>query len=176
MKRIHYNYLRPPFYYQRLFVFFLLLSALLSFQLIIFTQLSLADYFLIVIVVLLLFLTIGAFIEYLKKGEYMSPLEVYDVVGFIKELQYARKHNDSLDEFFLSYVKKPKKVYSQFVNKKKKFTLSTIAKHNGFYEVTLLDEAKVVEYLFFRFFTKKATIHLRLKKVKGEFKIVSISN
>lgn len=174
MKRLHYNYLRPPFYFSRLLVFFLILSSLLSFQLIYFTSLKVADFLTIVIFLLLLLLCVGSLVEFRRKGDYMSPLEMYDVMGFVHDMLDSKRRGNNLDEYFLRYTLKSKTAHRALLSKTRFYVISTISKQGEYYEVTLLDQAKVLGFLFVKFLSKRATLHLRIRKIEGEFKVVSL--
>ena len=174
MKRIHYNYLYPPFYFSRLFFFFIGLSVLLTLQLIFLTSFTSSDFLTLVIVLLFLLLSIGVLVEYSKKGEYMSPLEKYDVMGFVQELLESKRNREKLNDFFLRYTQKPKKSYEKLTSRNTYYMISTISKQGQYYEVTLLDQAQILRYFFIKFLSKKATLHLRISKIDGELKVISL--
>jgi hypothetical protein len=79
-KYIHYTHMKPQNYYNRLFLFFILISFSLT---LVYYKLGIVNDFytflLRFILILLLILSLSAFLEYRIKSDYMGPLEVYDV-------------------------------------------------------------------------------------------------
>ncbi len=175
MRRLHYSYLRPPFYFFKLFVFFFFLSGLLSFQIGFFLGFTAIDFFYLSIFLLFLLMLVGSVVEYFKRGEYMTPLEVYDVMGFVHDLLDTKRSGGDVEHFFLRYTKKPKLLLDLLLSKRKYYSISTICKRGEFYEVTLLDEAKVLGFFFVKFLSSKATLRLYIKEHNGSLRIVRIS-
>lgn len=175
MKRLHYTYLRPPFYFFKLFLFFFFLSGLLSLQLGLVLGFSAIDFFYLGIFLLFLLMLVGCVVEYFKRGEYMSPLEMYDVMGFVHDMLDTKHQGGSIDNFFLRYTKKPKSLMQALVSKRRFYTISTICKKKDYYVVTLLDEAKVLGFFFVKFLSSQATVRLYIKEHDNCFKIVRLS-
>lgn len=117
----------------------------------------------------------GSVIEYFKRGEYMTPLEVYDVMGFVHDLLDTKRSGGDVGHFFLRYTKKPKVLLDLLLCKRKYYSISTICKRGDFYEVTLLDEAKVLGFFFVKFLSSQATLRLHIKEHGGSLMIVRIS-
>ena len=172
MKRINYNYTKPPFYFIKLFLFFFSLSIVLSIQVIFLTPLTFNQFFEIILIVLFLILSIGTLIEFYHRGEYISPIELYDIIYYVNEFLRKRTNPDKFDSFFPKYINKNKKVYRMLHSKNHIFSVSTIKKSQDAYIVTLIDEGLLLGFFILRFISKRATIYLVIKKINGQYKII----
>ncbi len=172
MRKITHNYLKPQHYYNRLFIFFLIISITLTLTLNRWDlNLDFLDkYLLQATIFFFLLMTISVFIEQFHKGEYMGPLEVYDVENFFKKFQKAVYTND-VNKYLHKYDHKSKLNLEHILTKKTKFFLSTIRKIDNVYELTIINQHKFYQYFLIKFFAKKAIHKLYVKIEKGEFKI-----
>jgi len=174
MKKISNNYLKPQHYYNRLFFFFLLLSISLTitFNHADLSLISIDTYLLQTIIFFFLLMTISVFIEHFHKGDYISPIEVYDVEMFFKNFQ-KDLYKSELKNYIHKYDYKTKQNIENIVLRKKvKFFLSTIRKESDVYELTIINEYKFFQYFLIKFLVKKAIHKLFIKKIKNEFKII----
>lgn len=174
-RRLAHNYLRPQNYYNRLMTFFLLISILLTFSLVRFTITTL-DFFLFkIFVIFFLLVLISVLVEFFYKGEYMSPLEVYDLEVFYNIVYEDINYNTSdLNHYFNSYDLKTRKKFDMVFHKKKKYILSSISKRDDIYQIVIINDMKLMQFFFVRFLLGKAMHKLFVKKVKGDFKIIGV--
>lgn len=175
-KRLFHNYLKPHHYYSRLFTFFMIVSVLLTLTLVQFTIESLDLFLLKVIVIMFLILVIAVVIEFFSGGEYMNPLEIYDLEYFYGNLFYDFLLQDkSFSQNFLKYTSLESRFIQTF-SPKRRYFLSTIRKQgDGVYLLSVIDERKLFEYFFVKFLVRKAVHKLTVKKFKGGYKIIHIS-
>jgi len=176
MKKIVYNYLKPQNYYNRLFTFFMIISISLTFALVGF-DIDFEVFLLKFFVICFLLLAISVFVEMFNHGEYMSPIEVYDVEFFFNEFMmsvYDGRRRRQLT-FFNKYDHKSKKKFDNLFDKNKRYLLSTIIKHDKVYELTFINEKKMAEYFLFKFLIRRAIHRMEIRKIKNQFKIVRFS-
>lgn len=173
MKRIHYNYLRPPHYYSHLFTFVSILAIFMGFG---FTfrddNFDVINFILKVIVFLFLFLSLAVIIEFFHRGEYIRPLILYDLLGFTNRFLEIAQRGRKIDTFFLTYDQKSKKNFKQNFSKKQYYFISTIKKEGENYKVSLINEKKLFQYFFIKFFVRNAIHTLDVQHIKGSYKIV----
>lgn len=171
MRKISHNYLKPQHYYNRLFIFFAIISVSLTLSLNRGINWDYIDFFLLqVVVFFFLLMTISVIVEHFKKGEYMGPLEIYDVEHFFKKFQHSVYTGD-IEKYIHKYDHKSKANLENVLNKKMKFFLSTIRKIDGVYELTIINEHKFYQYFIIKFLARKAIHKLYVKHEKGGFKI-----
>lgn len=172
MRKITHNYLKPQHYYNRLFLFFVIISITLTLTLNRWKlNISLIDIYLLqATVFFFLLMAISVFVEHFKKGEYMGPLEIYDVEQFFRTFQRGVYSGD-INKYLHKYDHKTKTNLEHVLNKKVKFFLSTIRKIDGVYELTIINEHKFYQYFIIKFLAKRAIHKLYVKLEKGEFKI-----
>ena len=174
-RRLTHNYLRPQNYYNRLITFFLIMSILLTFSLVRFTITTLDFFFFKILVIFFLLIMISVMVEYFYKGEYMSPLEIYDVEVFYN-IVYEDMNFDTndLNHYFNTYDLKTRKTFNKIFRKGRKYILSSISKRDGIYEIVIINDRKLLQFFFVRFLLGKAMHKLFVKKVKGDFKIIGV--
>ncbi len=178
MKKLHYVYLKPQHYYAHLFFFFVLAALILSFRIVYHYRKFDASIFLInFVVILFLLLLIAAFAEFFWRGEYMNPLEVYDVEKFFNAfMRYVYSDRvEEVDTFFNKYDSKSKAKFEKVFSKNKKFLLSSIRKQGKIYEIVFIDQTRIMTYFLIRFLSKRAIHKMQVREVKGDLKIVWVS-
>lgn len=175
MRKIHYNYLKPQNYYNRLLTFFLIIGLSLTIFLIKIEEETLETFLLKFIVIIFLIILMAVLIEFFYKGEYMNPLEVYDIEQFYLELLDITKKEDSIEKFFNKYDSKTKNKYKQIFLHKRKYFLSSIRKNKNTYELTIIDEKKLAEYFILKFLIRKAIHKLFIKELNTGLKIIRIN-
>ena len=173
MRKITNNYLKPQHYYNRLFIFFAIISIMLALT---FNRwhvkLEFVDLFLLqVVVFFFMLMAISIIVEHFHKGEYMGPLEIYDVEHFFKQFQRSI-YVKNVDKYLHKYDYKTRLNLEDVLSKKVKFFLSSIRKIDGVYELTIINEHKFYQYFITKFLVKKAIHKLYVKEIKGEFKVV----
>ncbi len=125
-----------------------------------------------IIIFLFLFLCLAAAIEFFQKGEYISPLTLYDLLGFTNLfLETAQKEKD-ISKCFLKYDNKSKNNFKKYFSKNQYYFISTIIKQGNVYKITLINEKKLFQYFFIKFFIKNAIHSLYVRKISGEYKII----
>lgn len=174
-KKLHYIYLKPQNYYNRLFTFFLLIGFSLTFFLmnLVRIELSLELFLLHFISLVFLLLVFAVIIEYFYLGEYMTPHERLDIMIFINQLLENYEDKKHIDSFVNKYNHKTLKfLKNSLYGKKKRFVISNFRKVNSKIIVTLLDDRKVLTYFFIKFLSKKAVLTLYLHKEKNSYKVI----
>lgn len=174
MKKINHNHLKPNNYYTRLFIFFTIISLSLTFSLIGFTLENLDLFLLKFIVIFFLIMCIASFIEFFNHGDYMSPLEVFDIDNFFNNLLNDIKL-EKTKYYINKYNYKTLKNFNTIFKSKKSFFLSSIKKQANTYELTFIDKNKFYKYFIFKFLIRDAISKMIIKKIKGKFKIISIN-
>ncbi|MCA9495607.1 MAG: hypothetical protein KC589_01585 [Nanoarchaeota archaeon] len=174
-RRLTHNYLRPQNYYNRLITFFLLISILLTFSLVRFTITSL-DFFLFkIMVIFFLLVLIAVLVEFFYKGDYMSPLEVYDIEVFYNRICEDLNYDlGDLDKYFNSYDLKTRKNFDKIFHKRKNYILSSISKRDNIYKIVLINNQKLLQFFFIRFFLGQTMHKLYVKKIKDDFKVIGV--
>ena len=173
MKKIHYNYLRPPHYYSHLLTFISILAVFMSIGF----AIRNGEFNILVIIVktiifILLFLSLAAAIEFFEKGEYISPLVLYDILGFTNEFLHTAQQNNDISHFFHKYDAKSKKNFKDNFSKRQYYFISTIKRSGDIYTVSLINEKKLFQYFFIKFFIKDAIHTLDLQVFNHNYKIV----
>lgn len=174
-KKIHYNYMRPQNYYNRLFTFFIFIGLTLTIFLLNFLGRDFTfEIFLVHFIVLVfLLLCFAVIIEYFYLGEYMSPHERLDIMHFVTKLLDDYSNGNEIDSYVSRYNHKTFSfLKTTLYNKKNRFVVSTLRKVDSHIIVTLLDERRVFTYFFFKFFSKKAVITLQIARYGGKFKVI----
>ena len=107
----------------------------------------------------------------------MDPLEIYDVEHFFNEfIRIAYKSGvQEREKYFNKFDLKSKDKFHKIFDKKNRYLLSSIKKEKESYELTIINEKKLFEYFFVKFFVKRAIHKLYVKKLKGELKIIRFS-
>lgn len=175
MRRISYNYLKPQHYYNRLFTFFSLISISLTFALVGFVIDDVELFILKTFLVFFLLIMFAVLIEFYTRGEYMSPLEVYDIENFYNNLasdygstRFEHKH------YFNKYDHKSKKKFFETFHGKDNYILSSIKKEGEVYTLSVIDIRKMLLFQFFRFLIRKAIHKVHVKKFKHSYKVIGI--
>ncbi len=178
MKKLIFNHLKPQHYYFRLFLFFLIISCILAFSMLEFNFVDFETFILRVVVIFFLLLFIAVAIEFTNSGDYLSPLEIYDLEGFFRNFLDEISNNKNLDNifniYFNKYDNKSKKILIKIFSRYKKYFLSSIKKENDIYIITFINEFTLFRYFFFRFLAKKGIHKIFVKIIKYEFKIIRI--
>lgn len=176
MKRVIYNKLKPTNYYNHLFTFFGFMSIVLTLTLVGFTETFSIELFLlkfIVIFFLLLFISVA--IEFLYKGEYIAPHTFYDLEIFFNEFLDEIHELGHFEKFFYKYDAKSKKRFNRIFKKHKiNFFLSSIRRHGNTFELSFIDEVKMMEFFFVKFLIKHGVHKMEIKKFNGKFKIIRL--
>jgi hypothetical protein len=175
MRKIHYNYLKPQNYYNRLLTFFLIIGFSLTIFLIKLEEETMETFLLKFIVIVFLMILIAIAIEFFYTGEYMNPLEVYDLEHFFLEFLSKTEKKGEIEKFFNKYDSKTKSKFKKTFLHKRRYFLSSIRKNKNTYELTLIDEKKLAEYFILKFLVKKAIHKIFIKKLNEEFKIIRIT-
>lgn len=120
----------------------------------------------------MLLFSIAVLVEFFYRGDYMSPLEVYDIEKFFNEFIEDVYSKGDIDKYFNKYDHRSKKEFQKIFGKKARYFLSTIRKVDNFYEVSVINERKMLEYYFIRFLGHGAVHKMHIRKVNGSFKII----
>jgi len=168
MKKFTFVYRKPNNYYQRYLTFLLILSFLLAltYNKFYINIYNLNYFFLEVLLYFFLLIFITIIIEYLEKGEYISPIELYEVEKFSNELLDMIKKGDFAA---LMYVHKSNPSYhilEKYIKKRKKFVISSIIKSGKNYEINLIDVKKWIFFFIFKYLAFNSIHKVVLKKVK----------
>ncbi len=181
MKSILFNYLKPQYYYQKLFYIFFILSIISSLSLIGFKNFQFDLFLVKFIIIFFLFMTIAVFVEFLDASQYISPIELYQLEfffnSFLKEIREIKKFDEfDFENYFHKYDSKSKKIVKNFFKRfKKRFYISSIKKVNSnTYRIVFIDEFVLFRYFFIRFFAKSGLHRAIVKKNLTGFKIIFI--
>lgn len=173
MKHLLFKYYRPLHYFNHLLTFFIIVALSLAIPLTYFQKETVEYFFLNFLILFFLLLVLATMVEFFSRGDYIGPLELYDIQVFYKDFYDAAINKKSLlKEFFLTYDQKSKDRFIKVLPRAHGFLLSSIKKQNNVYEITLIDEKKLFEYFFLKFLVRKAIHKLYVKKIKGEYKII----
>lgn len=127
------------------------------------------------IMLLFILLLIAVAVEYFQKGEYMSPVEIYDVEHFYNRLiRELSKGTLNPDDFIHKYNSKAKAKFRKVFDSKKQHVLSSIRKKDDTYIITTIDAKRMMVFYFFRFFSRKAINKIHVKEENDEYKIIRI--
>jgi len=179
-KSLLFNSLKPQNYYFRLFIFFTIVSFTLTLFLFKFETYFLDLFLLKFIIIFFLLMLIAVLVEYFHLGEYMFPIESYEVEIFFKNFLDKLKENsfeeNSFEEFFNRFDLKTKKKIKQFTKKRNKiYFISSIRKIKNKYEIVFINELTLFRYFFFKFFIKSGIHKAYMKKINDELKIIKIN-
>lgn len=174
MRKLHYIYLKPQQYFGTLIVYFILISCCLSLVLTKFNSLSWNYFFLTTFLILFLLLTLSALFEIIKKSDYMSPLEIYDIQHFFNDFLNSIKKLEDMTVFFHKYDTKSKNRMTQLFRRDSKYVLNSITKKKDIYEITYFDADTICTHLFFNFFLNKTNHKMYVKKYKEGLKIAKL--
>lgn len=208
MKNLHHNKLKTQNYYNHLFTFFTFISLLLALTLVKFEIVDFALFLLKFIILFFLLMLISVMVEYMKRGEYISPITFYNLEHFFNEFLLEVGTDGHFEKFFNKYDSKSKKAFRSIFEKhaltqksifkkntfndfqhnftknfssktfgehyKKNFFLSSIRKNKNVYELTIIDEIKVLQFFIIKFFVKKGVHKLYVKQIDHEFKIIRL--
>lgn len=174
MKNFLFIHRKPSHYYNKLISFLAILSFLLTFPLMGFKiELQNLDLFLAKFILLFLFLLfLSSLIEIKEKGEVLSSLEIYEIESFTREITEKIANGD---KEILKYISKYNHSYNTLKNaieKKKKFTISTIRKEKNRYTVGLIDERKWILFFIIRYFIKDPIHYVTFLKEENKLRIV----
>ena len=125
-------------------------------------------------IILFLLLTIAAIVEFFYLGEYMNPMQTYEIQHFMYSFLDSLNHRNSLEKYFNKYDVKTRQKIHKLLQRDRIYTLSSIRKHKHTYEITLLDEKKVFRYFFIHFFLGKIIYRVYIRKHDGDWKIVRV--
>lgn len=175
IRKLHYNYLKPQNYYNRLLTFFFIISFFMTLSLSRFNVDNLLLFFIKYFIVLFFLLFVAVLIEYFYRGEYMNPIEVFEVETFFNIFKNNFKTNSfDFDIFFSRNDFRSKGVLSKLRDRKTRLILSSIRKHGELYEVTFFDEKKMLEYYVIRFLARKGIHKMYIKEVRGQLRIIKL--
>lgn len=175
-RRTVHTFVKPQNYYNHLLTFFFVVAFVLTITLTLrFGFGSLENFLLQFFILLFLLLAIAVIVEFSYSGEYMHPFEVYDVQAFTYNFIKDVSKNKPLTKYFNKYDAKTKKKNLYLFKSNKILVLSSIRKHGNTYEVTLLDEHKVVRFFLIRFFLGRVIYKLYVRKVHDKYKIIRLS-
>lgn len=170
-----YNYLKPQHYYLHLFLFFSILSFSLTFSLFEMEKVSLDLFLFQFIIIFFLLIAISALVEHFYKGEYMGPLEIYDVESFFNDfLKYSQKEKIFNDKYFNKYDSKSRQVFSELFKGHKIYFLSSIRKNQGVYEITFIDEIKFTLFFVIKFLIRHPIHKVYVQKNHNKYKIIRL--
>ncbi len=163
--------IKPNNYYKHLFSFISLLSIILTFITLHFKiSYNLFIYLTYYFILLLILVTV---IELFNKGEYLSPLETYDLCEFVEKLIDDIKIGSKKPLKFINKYNPSYKKLQEIITKKEKLLLSNIKKSGDVYEITLLRENKVILYFLSSYLGFHSVYKLHIKKEKNRnFKIL----
>lgn len=125
-----------------------------------------------IFIFLFLFLFLAIIIEYFHKGEYIRPLILYDLLGFTNRFLETAQRGRKVDTFFLKFDYKSKSNFQKNFSKKQYYFISTVKKNNEVYTISLINEKKLFQYFFLKFFIRNAIHILDIKEIKGTYKII----
>jgi hypothetical protein len=125
-----------------------------------------------IFVFLFLFLFLAVIIEYFHKGDYIRPLILYDLLGFTNRFLETAQRGRKVDSFFLKFDSKSKKNFKNNFSTHQYYFISTVRKDGDFYSISLINEKKLFQYFFIKFFVKNAIHTLDVQKLNGHYKIV----
>jgi len=150
MKKFLFVYRKPNKYYDRFISFLMILSFSLVLTINKFNISLNKLYFLLVQYIILFFilLFINIIIESFQKSEKMSPLEIYDIENFVKKVLKKIKTRDKSLLNKINEYNPSKKILKKYIQKKKRFIISSIVKENNKYIVHLIDEKNGFYFLF----------------------------
>ena len=171
-KRTNYNYTKPSNYYNHLLTFFAIISLTLTFSLVKFEIESIEIFFLKFIIIIFLLLFISVLIEFFYRSEYMNPIEIFKVENFSNKFLKSISKNKDYEKYFNKYDTKSKKKINKIFDKKSNFYLSSIRKHKKIYEVTIINEKNLLVFLISRFFGRTGVHKLFLENQGKKFKII----
>lgn len=175
MKHLNHNIIKTKNYYNHLFTFFAFVSFLLTLTLVKFYINDFLLFLLKFIILFFLLMVISVMLEFIQRGEYISPITFYNLEEFFNQFLREVGNDGDFEKFFNKYDSKSKKTFlSIFKKNKKNFFLSSIKKNKNVYQLTIIDEIKVFQFLIFKFLVKKAVHKLYVKKIDRKFKIIRI--
>lgn len=179
MRKLVYNYIKPQNYYNRLVTFFAFVSISLAFSLVGFRVDDLDIFLLKFLIIFFFLISFAALLEFYYSGDYMGPLEVYDVEYFYKNLILEFRTSKEFDfhKYFHKYNLKCKESFCKVYDNRKVYTLSSIRKLNGTYTITVINANRmpIFSIPLIRFIVARGAIHkLYLKKFDNEFKIIKV--
>lgn len=168
-------FVKPQNYYNHLLTFFFIISFVLTLTLSIRLGFSGLEIFLLqFFVILFLLLSIGVLIEFYNLGEYMNPLETYEIQHFIYSFLDTYHHKKSVEDYFNKYDAKTRKNLIKLLDRDRVYSLSSIRKYKRTYQVTLLDERKVFRYFLIHFFLGKIIYRVHIQKHNDSWKIIRV--
>jgi len=151
--KLHNTYIKPQNYFNKLFIFFTLISLSLTLSLIGFDFSNMDIFMLKFVIIYFMLLSIAVFIEFYNLGDYMGPLEIFDVENFYLEFINNIKDANKL-EFVHKYDYKSKKVLEKLQKENAKYFLSTIKKKKKMYEITFINQKKMAGFFIVKFLVK----------------------
>jgi len=174
MKKILYSHLKPQNYYNHLLTFFIVIALTLTFSLVEFEIKSLELFFIKFFIILFLLLFISVLMEYFYKSEYMNPIEISKVESFTNIFLRKASSFKKYEKYFSKYDHKSKNNFKKIFKKNRWFFVSSIRKHKKIYEVTIINENRMLIFLLLRFFGKGGVHKIFLKYIKNDLKIVRL--
>ncbi|MCA9486709.1 hypothetical protein H6501_01295 [Candidatus Woesearchaeota archaeon] len=176
LRKLQYNYFKPQNYYLRLVTFFVLVASTSTITFILLAGKNLSPELILLkfISILFLLLLVSVFLEYFLRGEYMGPLEIYDIENFTNEFLKKMYEGEQVSKYFLDFDQKSKKRIKSLLGKNRHYFISSISKREKTYQITLVHSSKFFVYLFFRFspLGKSALRRMVVRSVKGKLKII----
>ena len=175
MRKLSYTYLKPQNYYNRLFTFFLIVAITLTITLAGFSLANIESFILKFVVISFLLLVFAVLIEFTQVGDYMTPLEIFDIESFANKFLYDVKlRNIDYDFYFLKYTPNVVKKFDFFTEKANSLVLSSIKKKDETYTLTFIDVNKMAAFHIAHFLAIKSLKRIHIKRYGSSYKIVHI--
>lgn len=166
-KKITHNYVKNQEYYNILIFILISVATLITIFLLKKNPINSQNFLLQIFILMFLIMTISTILEYIQVGEYMNPLEVYELKHFLKEfINHSTTKKTFSTKYFNKYDLKSKKNFEKKFEKNKIYRLDKIKKHNEIYEIIFHKENKL------NIFGKR--IKINIKKTKNKYKIIRL--
>ncbi|MFW5705095.1 MAG: hypothetical protein ACOCXG_04615 [Nanoarchaeota archaeon] len=177
MRKLNFNYLKPQHYYSRIMTLYMFIALSFTIFLVGFSFSNLDVFLLKFIIILFELICLAVLIEFFSRGEYMNPLEYYDVEFFFDEfIGKVMKNSESAKNYISKYNSKALKTAKKiFLNSNQRFCLSSVKKKGKYYHIIFFNEKKLFYFYFLKFLVYKPLHKIVVLRTNGKFKIVSLT-
>lgn len=167
VKKITHNYDKNKKYFNKLMIIMIIVSTIITLFLLKKNPVNTENFLLHLFIIMFLIMTISTILEYIQMGEYMNPLEIYEIKHFLKDFIHSSKYKQTFPKkYFNKYDSVSKKNFKKKFEKDKIYRLDKIKKHKDTYEVIFHKENNL------NLFGRK--IKINIKKIKSKYKIIRL--
>lgn len=172
MKKINYSSHQAPHYQGKLFLFFLVITFLITLATTItLNQTNTATFLIKFTTIFFLIITIAILIETKNRSEYISPFETINIKQFFNHFNTTTDKKKYINKYNAKTLKQLKKNIKNNI----KYQLTNIIKKNKYYELHICEKPDNTKLYLLKFLFKRNNHKITILEENNKIKIIKIN-